>query len=94
MDKINDWKITKNDLKDLEDKDLNAVEDLLIEDLFQAELDNYCIDAGWYEGVKGFITFLIKDYDWDNPVIKIVSDKISDVYWSMGICMEYYERIK
>ena len=63
----------------------------LREDMYQATYEQYTIDCGWYEGIEegGFITYLIKDYDWDKPVIKILTKAFEDAKWSVNMCKEY-----
>lgn len=47
--------------------------DYLKEDLFQIKYPNeIMVDVGWYQGVNGFIIFVIQSYDWENPVMKHV----------------------
>lgn len=41
------------------------------EDLLQVEYaNNYLLDVGWYGEENGFIICIIKDYDWENPILK------------------------
>ena len=65
----------------------------LREDMYQATYKQYGIDCGWYEGVEdgSFITYLIKDYDWDKPVIKILTKDFVDAKWSINVCKAYLE---
>lgn len=57
-------------------KSLDSQKELLYEDMFQAAVklnnNSYVFDVGWYGDFENgkFICFLIKDYDWDNPVKK------------------------
>lgn len=82
-----DWKVIKDDLFTLSEQR----EDFLNEDMFQASYKIYTIDCGWYEeGELGhYICFLIKEYNWESPIIKIITDNIEDAKWSVMICYEY-----
>lgn len=63
--------IINNSFGDINNMQLNNDNDDLQEDMLQVEYPNdYLIDAGWYGGIDKFIIFLIKDCDWDNPIIK------------------------
>jgi len=81
IDHITEYEATKDDI-------------LLMEDMYFLEWKEYGIDCGWYDGdVNGFITFLVKDYDWDTPIFKIVSQNIADAKWSIEICKEYLMKL-
>jgi hypothetical protein len=66
-------------------------ETTLREDMYQATLGEYAIDCGWYGNAEdgSFITYLIKDCDWDTPIIKILTKKFEDAKWSVNVCKEY-----
>ncbi len=41
------------------------------EDMLQVEYpNNYILDMGWYEGVKKYIIYIIRDFEWRIPVAK------------------------
>lgn len=43
----------------------------LREDMLQVTFpENYILDVGWYGTMKGFIIFIIKNNDWENPIKK------------------------
>ncbi len=86
------WHVNKDDLSDLIAIDEDT---FLYQDMFQASLENYVIDCGWYEFESDsyFKTVLIKDYDWENPMVAILTKHINDMRWSIAICENYVERI-
>jgi len=86
------WKIIKDDLSPLSSVD---DETFLYEDMFQASYENIVLDCGWYaDGIDGrFITFGIKDFNWDNPIFKMETYKLEDAKWSLLIAQSYFERI-
>jgi len=87
------WKIIKDDLQS-EDR-------FLTQDMFQAEYKFskyetvFTIDVGWYgEHSKKngkFILYVIKDYKWDNPILKLSSTSatiITDMVKKMMLFIE------
>lgn len=80
------WKLVKDDITSLLKSEADIV-DLLTEDMFQAESGNLIIDSGWYTDT--FISFLIKDNNWESPVIKIYSSNLKDTYIAIK-SIEYY----
>ena len=63
--------ITKNEFDVYEQTLLNEDNCLLTEDMLQIVYANkYVIDVGWYSGVKKFIIYVIKDCDWEVPLVK------------------------
>ena len=70
-------------------------ETIVCQDMYQATYEQYGIDCGWYESAEGgsFITYLIKDYDWDTPVIKILTKNFDDAKWSINVCKDYLEKL-
>ena len=85
---LDSWNIKNRDLlnKSIESTDLR-------EDMFQIERNNILIDSGWYEGSESFITFLIIDYNWEDPFIKIKSYVYSDCIKAISFCIEYAESV-
>ncbi len=60
--------------------------------MIQANYNNFTIDSGWYGGENGhFITFLIKDSNREYPLVRIISNKISDIKWAIEVCEDYVE---
>lgn len=57
----------------------------LKEDLFQVvyEKDNIILDIGWYnqDSSNGgrFIIYLIKDFDWENPILKESCKEVTEI---------------
>lgn len=86
-----DLKIIKDDITVYS---ITLDETILREDMYQAITEPFLIDCGWYENtVSGnFITYLIKNNDWDNPIIKIITNQIKEVYWSIDVCMQLINR--
>jgi len=70
-------------------------ETILCEDMYQAACASYAIDCGWYENDEdgNFITYFIKDCDWENPIIKIFTRNITDAKWSINVCKEYLDNM-
>lgn len=83
------WKIIKNDYSSFQRNSLDKSH--LTEDMFMAEYDNFVIDSGWYgddfEDENGsFITFLIKDNDWEKPILKVNSFELNDIFDIINFC--------
>ena len=91
----NDWKISRNKFPEL----IKGDNGWLIEDIFQATLNNYAIDSGWY-GVDGdssngqFITYLIKDYNWELPLVRLESTNLEDTLYNVRLCEDIYNKIR
>lgn len=81
--------IVKNDFSEL---DITSNETFFTEDLYQAVYENYAIDCGWYNAGY-FVTFLIKDSDWDLPVLRIETRDLNAAKWSIKTCIEYLNEI-
>ncbi len=59
---------------------------LLAEDMLQIKFENdLVLDVGWYFRPTGgyFITFVIKDCDWNNPIVKIKSSYFNELKQSI-----------
>lgn len=87
----NRWIILKDDLTDLSGSSGSS---LLTEDLYQASMENYVIDCGWYSSDEDdhqgrFITFLIKNQDWERPVLRLETLTDEDAKWSIQLFMKY-----
>lgn len=52
-------------------------ESLLKEDMLQLEYKNYIIDFGFYS--NKFILYIIKDYNWENPIKKEYINNINNI---------------
>ena len=52
--------------------------------------NNYTLDVGWYGGINGaFVVVIVKDYDWDNPIIKEESTDLDGLKTSLEKCIEH-----
>lgn len=80
------WNIIKSNIFDISSE---TDETFLIEDLFQISCDDFIIDAGWYEGINSYITYLIQHYDWDNPIIKVISKDKKKCLDAIAFCIKY-----
>jgi hypothetical protein len=87
----NQWSISK-------DKISGPVEDYthLTEDLYQASLSYYTVDSGWYgndpiDPQGKFVTYVIKDFDWDSPLLRMESISIPDTIWCISMGKAYCE---
>lgn len=92
--------IYKDDFIDIKDS-LKNQQNLLYEDMF---LVNYpklgiCLDIGWYNGnLKNgnFIISLIKDENWDNPLMKIniknIDELVINIYAVLAFVQELHNR--
>lgn len=79
------------------DISLNKQTSELYEDMFQAQASNNVIlDIGWYgetEGLKGkFVLYLIKDQDWENPLLKISTQDLNILKYYIGYTMQYLSK--
>ncbi|GGG06043.1 hypothetical protein GCM10010912_58350 [Paenibacillus albidus] len=73
-------KITYEDFDIDINKPLDFEDDGLKEDMFKVQYpDNFILDIGWYSGVNKFNIYIIKDFDWDNPIKKTECDLV-DLY--------------
>lgn len=67
-------------------KPLDFEDDGLKEDMFKVQYpDNFILDIGWYDGINKFIIYIIKDFDWDNPIQKTECDLV-DLYYKTETC--------
>lgn len=88
---FNGWNIIKNDF--IEYAIQHNYTELLCEDMFQAQYENYTIDAGCYstENENIFITYLIKEYNWEDPILKFYDKNIKGVYQSLKKIKSYLD---
>ncbi len=82
---LKNWDIIKSDIFEISN---NLDESALSEDLFQIKNNNFIVDSGWYEGINSFITYLIKDDNWENPVIKIISKTKENCLDAIAFCIK------
>ncbi|MCM3747835.1 hypothetical protein M3223_10740 [Paenibacillus pasadenensis] len=69
---------------------LNGTEFLDQEDIFQVRYNdgiNIIIDVGWYR--RDFAVVVIKDYDWENPLIEKQCVELDKLYAMVKECSEY-----
>lgn len=60
----------------------------LTEDMLQVEFgDELVLDVGWYSAIDKFIVYVIKNCDWEKPVLKIQSDSYVDLKASLDQAM-------
>lgn len=75
-------KVVHDDFKINCKQPLNEQLDSLKEDLFQVRYSNktvFTIDIGWYpemDPTGSFITYIIKNFDWENPLFRKKSKSI------------------
>jgi hypothetical protein len=74
--------------------DISANEELneenynLTEDMLQVEFNNnVTLDVGWYIGIKCFIVFVIKDYDWEKPMLRLEAHSYMELENSLDKAM-------
>jgi len=74
----------------LPDELLNEDNDSLTEDMFQADYpNNYVIDVGWYLGVNKFRIYVIKDSNWEEPVLRIDCGDINTLNSRVEECINF-----
>jgi len=83
------WQIIRNEFPELIN---NFHETFLTEDMFQIQQNDYIIDAGWYGNENGFITYLIYNYNWENPIIRIRSNSVEDCLSVINLIIEYLKK--
>lgn len=73
--------ITYNDFDIDINKPLDVEDDGLKEDMFKVEYpDNIILDIGWYSGINKFVVYIIKDFDWENPMKRTECDNLIDLF--------------
>lgn len=86
--------ITYNDFHIETELSFKEEDDLLKEDMFQVEYpNNYVIDVGWYSGVKKFIIFIIKDYNWEEPILKNFYSNLNSLDAGMEECISMVNQL-
>lgn len=79
--KFNGYRIESNE-------EINSDNDSLTEDMFQVEYPgNYTIDFGWYSGIDKFIVYVIKDCDWQRPLIRKECSTLEELNEGMNYCI-------
>lgn len=81
--------IIKNEISELS---TSSPKTFYTEDLYQAIYKNYTIDCGWYSS-GCFIAFLIKDAQWDLPILRIETRDLLAAQWSINACIDYLKVI-
>lgn len=63
------------------------------EDIFQVRYYDgvYIIDVGWYS--KEFAVVVIKDFDWENPLLEKRCVKLNELHRSVQECSEYVRNL-
>lgn len=89
--KSHDWKVIKDELSILNPDDLNYSD--LSEDMLQLSNSIFKIDAGWYEGISSFIVYLLRNDDWENPIVKITSYNLENCRRAIQLCIEYSKEL-
>lgn len=93
MKRINlskEWKAIKLDILEFEN---DIDESLLTEDLFQIRNKEYIIDSGWYSTLNSFITYLIFDSNWSDPVITVKSGNVFDCINAIQLVIYYADKL-
>lgn len=85
---LDGWELKKLDLLDK-----SIVPSDLQEDMFQIEQGKYLVDSGWYEAIDAFITYLITNFNWDEPLVKIVSKNHYHCIDAISFCVGYTEKL-
>ncbi|RPK31275.1 hypothetical protein [Paenibacillus xylanexedens] len=72
----------------------NGTEFLDQEDIFQISYNDgrIIIDVGWYR--KEFAVVIIKDFDWDNPLMEKRCVDLNMLYDLVQDCSEYVREIR
>jgi hypothetical protein len=83
------WTVVKDDISDLD----GSQETMMREDMFQASKGRYTIDCGWYGDYPDgcYITYIVRDAQWDKPVVKIESRTLDNSAWSIDVCRSYVD---
>ena len=69
-------------------EELNEENSSLTEDMLQVEFKNDIIlDVGWYSATKCFVVFVIKQYDWEKPMLRLEAYTYEDLENSLDRAM-------
>jgi len=85
-----EWKTTKLDILELDNE---IDESLLTEDMFQISNKEYIVDSGWYTTQNSFITYLIFDSNWKDPIITIKSKNIFECLNAIQLTIYYADNL-
>lgn len=81
--------VTHDDLSLLQDCAVSKQTDLLKEDMLQVEFaGGFLLDVGWYpefDASGGFRINVIKNYDWDRPVIALTAHETAELLEKLDI---------
>lgn len=74
--------------------DFDVQSDLLVEDMLYIEYPkNIVMDIGWYNGVKGFIIFIIRESNWEAPIEKRICKDVSSLIENIKECNLNIQRL-
>ncbi len=60
--------------------DVTWLVDCQQEDMLQVIYpNNYILDMGWYDSIKKYVIYIIKDYEWGVPVAKYSAETEDDI---------------
>lgn len=80
--------ITFNNYDISSNEELNEENYSLTEDMLQVEFkNNIILDVGWYSGIKCFIVFVIKEYDWEKPMLRLEAHSYTELKSSLDKVM-------
>lgn len=68
--------------------------DYLKEDLLQVQYKNYILDAGWYNKKIGFKIFIVKDYDFENPISTYQTRIKEDMLYFLRVAIDRIELLE
>ena len=85
--------VTFNDYDISIEDEINENNNNLTEDMLQVEFENNIIlDVGWYSGIKCFIVFVIKNYDWEKPLLRLESNSYIELKISLDKAMIFIRK--
>lgn len=72
----------------------NNESEYLDEDMLQIIYDGgYIIDIGWYCGLKLFVIYIIKNQNWEHPILRIEHDSFEELDQYLQIAIDTLERL-
>lgn len=84
--------VTHDDLSLLQDVAVAKQIGLLKEDMLQVEFaGGLLLDVGWYpefDAAGGFRIIVIKDYDWDQPVLALTAHETAELVEKLNIAQD------
>ena len=51
--------------------------------------NNIALDVGWYSGLACFIVFVIKQCDWESPLLRLEAHSYVELQSSLDIAMSF-----